>query len=361
MEASQDRFFERAIGLAVVGVLVVACFAIAKPFIGATLWGVIIAVSTWSIHRRLERMLGNRRRTAAVIMTFGLILLFVVPVVLLGATLADAIGSLGSAADDLAGFVAPTPPEWVTSLPFVGERIVAVWTDAAADISGTLQKLQPWIVSFVMWVLQQGAGLGFAVLEFMIASIIAGILYVSGEGAADFVRHFVRRIFGDARVALIDVAGRTIRGVAQGVIGTAVLQGALATFGFFLSGAPAATLLGFLTFLFSILQLPTIVVWVPAAIWLYYSGETEWAIFLAAWGLLVVNTVDNVLRPILITSGAKVPLLVVFVGVLGGLIAFGLIGIFVGATILAVCWTLTAAWVELETRDAGPPAAIPPG
>ena len=350
-DANDRRIFERVVGFLLVALLAFACLQITLPFLGPILWGVVIAVSTWPLFVRLRAALGGWSKTAAAIMTLGLFVVLVAPVALLVSSLADSVRAVSGLVQDLAQAGSTGVPAWLVKLPLVGPLAATYWDDLVANLAGILQQVRPYIGIVTAWVLQRGASLGVAVLEFLIAVGIAGVLYVTGEAGIDVLRRFVVRIGGERQLGLVELAGQTIRGVAQGVIGTAIVQAVTSGIGFAVAGAPGVTLLAFLTFFAALIQLPTAIIWLPVAAWFFFKGATGWAIFITVWGVILVNTVDNFVRPILISHGANLPLLLIFVGVLGGLLTWGFIGIFLGATLLAVGYTLFRDWLD------GPDAA----
>ena len=344
--ANDRRVFERVVGFLLVALLAFACLQITLPFLGPILWGVVIAVSTWPLYARLRTALNGWSKTAAAIMTLGLFIVLVAPVALLVSSLAESVRAVTGLVQDLAQAGTTGMPGWLAKLPLIGPLAATYWDDLVANLAGILQQIRPYIGIVTGWLLQRGASLGIAVLEFLVAVGIAGVLYVTGEAGIDVLRRFVVRIGGERQLGLVDLAGRTIRGVAQGVIGTAFVQAVTSAIGFAIAGAPGVTLLAFLTFFAALIQLPTAVIWLPVAAWFFFKGATGWAIFTVAWGVVLVNTVDNFVRPILISHGANLPLLLIFVGVLGGLLTWGFIGIFLGATLLAVGYTLFRDWLD---------------
>jgi predicted PurR-regulated permease PerM len=346
-----QRLVEQVIGFAILAVLILACLKITAPFIGPLIWGIIISVSTWPLFLRLRTALGGRRKLAATLMTLIMASFLVLPIVLLFISLSESVTAVAALLKDLTSLKLPEPPDWLIGIPLLGARLEAFWREAMVNLPAALEQIRPLINQAATWALRQTADLGLALLQFLLAVIIAGILYASGESGAVLIRRFALRTGGERGVGLIDVAERTIRSVAQGVIGTAVLQGLLAWFGFAIAGVPGAVLLAFLTFLLGVLQMPTLLLWLPVALWLGYRDQLGWAIFTAIWGAFVVNTVDNIVKPYLISQGAQLPLLLIFAGVLGGLLAWGFIGIFLGATLLAVGYTLFRSWLE-EDRAA---------
>lgn len=344
----RDKFIERVILISLLAALVLACLHIVRPFIGPMMWGVIIAVSTWRPYEILRERLGNRKKLAATIMAVGLLVVLVAPLSMLLTSLAEGIAAVAGLLRDLTQVVIPPPPDWLAPLPIVGKVLDERWREAMVDLPAALTRLQPYIGTAASYGLSWGAGLGFAVVQFFIAVIIAAILYVTGDTATKVLRRFVTRIGGDHHQGLVDVAAQTIRGVAAGIIFTSFIQAVLLWFGLFAVGAPGPVVLSFLTFFLLVLQLPNFLVWLPVVVWLGYKGDTVSAVFLFAWGFFIVSTIDNFIRPYLISQGAKLPLLLIFVGVIGGLFAYGFIGLFIGATLLGVGYTLFRSWLDEE-------------
>jgi predicted PurR-regulated permease PerM len=292
-----------------------------------------------------QARLWRRRSLAVAAMTVILLLLFVVPLTL-------AIGTIVANADEivvrlksLAGFRMPAPPHWVAALPFVGEKLVLAWEQAAvAGVEGLLAKLTPYAGSMTGWFIAKAGNLGFLFVQFLLTLILAALMYSSGEAAAQEVGRFGRRLAGERGENAVRLAGQAIRSVALGVVVTAVAQSALGGIGLAIAGVPFAGLLTAVMLFLCIAQVGPSPVLVPAVIWLYWNGETAWGTFLLVASLIAM-TMDNFLRPILIKRGADLPLLLIFAGVIGGLLAFGLVGIFVGPVVLAVAYTLLEAWI----------------
>jgi predicted PurR-regulated permease PerM len=344
------RFFERAIGLALVASLTAACAAATAPVAVPLLWGVIIAVATWPPYRRLRDALGGRAKLAAALVALLLALTLAAPVVALSLSLAGYAQALGPALERLGHAGPPAPPAWLAGVPAVGPPLDALWREATADLGALLGHLQPYLARATGWALARGADLGLALVQFLAAILVAAVLHATGEPALALLARLLRRVGGEREVALLALAGHTIRGVALGVVGTAVVQGAVAGLGLLVAGAPAPLLLGFAAFAVAIVQLPASVMLLPVAGWLFWDGATWQAVFLAAWALLVVGTVDNLVRPYLISQGADLPFVLVTVGVVGGLLAWGFLGMFLGATLLAVGHSLLRDWLDDDRR-----------
>ncbi|MFO1432273.1 MAG: AI-2E family transporter [Candidatus Competibacteraceae bacterium] len=358
--SSDHLFIQRIVGMVILAVLAFACLKIMAPFIGPLLWAIIITVSTWPLFVRLRTALGERRKLAATLMALVLACLFVVPIVMLVNSLSESVAGVVTLLRDLTSLKLGEPPTWLADIPLLGKRLDAEWHQAMVNMPATLEQARPYIEQTATWILKQAATFGTALLEFLLAVIISGFLYAGGETLAQATQRFALRTAGERGLTLVDVAERTIRSVAQGVIGTALIQALLIEFNLIMAGVPGSVLLGFLTFLLAVMQLPTLFVWVPVAVWLGYEDQMGWAIFTAVWGFFVVGAVDNFLRPYFISQGSQLPLLLIFAGVLGGLLAWGLIGIFLGATLLAVGYTLLYDWLYEELPPAKAPSEAVP-
>ncbi|MEO8444235.1 MAG: AI-2E family transporter [Gammaproteobacteria bacterium] len=342
---AQSWTTERIARLIALALLVVACVQIILPFLGALTWASIIAITVWPAFVWLSGKLGERPALAAGICSLVLFLVLVVPFAVLTATLGQAVPQVAMMLKDLTVSIAPEPPDWVSGLPLIGTLIRDTWLDAVTDMTGMVTRALPAAEEAGIWALAQGANLALALLEFLFAILIAGIFLITADRFADLAERLVSRLDLGEQGDIIPLVVGTVRSVSIGLVGTASVQALLAALGFFIAGMPGVALLGFATFMLALVQLPTLLVWLPAAAWLYYTGETGSAIFLALWGLLLVNSVDNFLRPWLISRGAKLPFALILMGVLGGLLAWGIVGLFIGPTLLAVAFSLVRSWI----------------
>lgn len=331
----------------VLGGLLVGSLWILRPFLGSTIWAVMVVVTTWPVMLRVQARLRGKRWAAVTVMTLLLLLLFAVPLTLTLVTLVDNADRIVDWAKALTTMRLPTtPPEWLAGLPFVGAKIVVAWEQAvAAGVEGLLPKLQPYAGGVTRWFVAEIGSVGFVLMQFLLTVAIASVMYAHGEEAARQARRFAFRLGGERGEAAVALAGAAIRGVALGVGVTAVVQAVLGGIGLALAGVPFAGLLTALMFMLCIAQIGALPVLVPATIWTFWNGDTGWGIFLVVWSGFV-GTLDNFLRPVLIRMGADLPLLLIFAGVIGGLFAFGLVGIFVGPVVLAVAYTLLESWID---------------
>lgn len=317
-----------------------------RPFLAASVWAAMLVVATWPLFRGLEERLGGRRGVAVALMSLAMLLLLMLPLWLAIDTMLDHADQLAAAGKSVAAHGLPPPPAWVGALPLVGERIATAWSQlAAGGTAGVFAKAMPYATDAGKWLLAQVGGLGGMLIQFLLVVTISAIFYSGGESGARMARRFGRRLAGERGENSIILAGQAIRGVALGVGVTAIVQTALGGIGLAVAGVPLASLLSALMLMLCIAQIGPMLVLLPAAGWLFWTEATGWASFLLVWSL-VVGSLDNFLRPMLIKRGADLPLLLIFAGVIGGMLGFGLIGIFVGPVVLAVTYTLMLAWIE---------------
>jgi predicted PurR-regulated permease PerM len=310
------------------------------------IWAVMIVIPTWPLMLRLQRLLG-RRWLAAGVASFILLLLLIVPVLATVVTIADHVEDIKGWARYAREFRLPAPPAWLAGLPFVGERASELWREAATDgVESLGNNLAPYAGDLVQWFIARIGTFGAILLQLVLTVLATAVLYVNGERAADAALRFGSRLAGEQGEAAVRLSGQAIRGVALGVVVTALLQALIGGAGLAVAGVPFAAVLTALMFLLAVAQVGAAVVLVVPIIWLYWSDAPGWGTFLLVVAG-VTATIDNVVRPILIKKGADLPLLLVFIGVIGGLIAFGLIGIFAGPVVLAVSYTLMRAWLGI--------------
>ncbi len=329
-------------GAAVI-LLGVLCVLVLRPFISAALWAVILCFTTWPLFLRLEGLLGGRRALAALIATLLLAAVIAAPVAILGATLADNVSSLVTATQKLIQEGPPGPPDWVASVPLIGGRVADYWN--SLNQSGSvplheLAKLLPAAKKIAGW---GGRALAEGIIQIILSLVIAFFFYRDGHTVAYQLQSALRRIAGERGGRLLDLAGATIRAVVYGVLGTALLQGVVGAIGFAIAGVPGSVSLGFVTFVLSFIPGGPLLVAAPAAFWLYRQGSTGWAVFMVAWGVMV-GMLDNVVKPLLISRGGSTPMILVMLGVLGGAVAFGVIGMFLGPTLVALSYSLFEQW-----------------
>lgn len=335
----------------IVGLIALSLWVL-RPFLAATVWATMIVVATWPWLKSLQSLFRGRRSPAVAVMTTAMLLLLVVPLWWAIRTIVERSDQVVMIGKHLASNGLPMPPDWVKTIPFAGTRIDEGWREfVAGGAAGLFEHISPYAADTGRWVLSQFGGLGGMLIQFLLVVVIAAVLYSTGEQAAHMVRVFGRRLAGERGESSMILAGQAIRGVALGVGVTAIVQTFLGGLGLAVAGVPYAAVLSALMLMLCIAQMGPSLVLFPAVAWMYWSGEHTWAVALLVWSLLVVS-LDNILRPMLIKRGADLPILLIFVGVIGGLLSFGLIGIFVGPVALAVTYTLMQSWTaETHTKD----------
>jgi predicted PurR-regulated permease PerM len=326
-------------------ILIAASFWILRPFILAVVWAAMIAVSTWPLMRTIQARLRSRA-LAVLVMSAAMVLVFVVPMALAIETLIDNADTIKRLARMLATASIPPAPDWVLRIPLVGPSLADTWAGiAAAGQQGLVSRFAPHAAAAAQLVLDALGSAGILAVQLLLTIVITVIMYTQGEAARAGLIRFGRRLAGQRGEGVVILAGQAIRGVALGVVVTALLQTLAAGIGLVVAGIPFAGLLTGVVLLLCIAQVGPLLVLAPATIWLFWTDQTGWGVALLVW-TVVVGAMDNVLRPILIRKGADLPLLLIFAGVLGGLFAFGIIGLFVGPVVLAVTYTLLRDWVN---------------
>jgi predicted PurR-regulated permease PerM len=334
---------EQWTGIAAVAVLAVICLFIVRPFASAALWAAILSYSAWPMCARLERITGGRRSLAALVSVLLLAAMFVTPFAIVGATLRGNLSDLIVATRRLEHAIPTAAPQWLAAIPVLGQRAAEYWNNVAAGRSALLENTRKLLPTAVSIAFEGGKMLAAGTIQIALSLLIAFFFFRDGDVLAERLEVMIGRIGADTGRHLLAVAGETIDAVVRGVLGTALVQGVLAGIGFLIAGVPGAAFLGFVTFLVSVLPGGPPLVAAPAALWLYLRGWLGWAIFIMIWGLMV-GAIDNVVKPLLIGRGSAAPIIIIMLGVIGGALAFGLIGVFIGPTLLAVAYTLLDEW-----------------
>jgi predicted PurR-regulated permease PerM len=329
-----------------IGVLIVSMALIVLPFLTAFLWASTLVIATWPILLGLQKRLGGKRGLATTVMTVVLLLILVIPLSLAVGSLVDNLDNFVAQASSLSTFTLPPPPDWVAKIPIQGPKLSAQWQRVSeAGPAGFSAAVMPYVGPVLHWLARRVGGIGSMILQFLLIVIISAILYSNGEATVRGIRKFAYRLGGANGDKAVMLAGNTIRGVAMGVVVTALIQTVLAGLGLEIASVPGAGLLTAVVMLFCIAQVGPILVMLPPVIWKFYSGDALWGTVLLVF-MLVAGTLDNVIRPVLIKKGADLPLVLIFSGVIGGIISMGIMGIFVGPVILAVSFVLVQDWVE---------------
>jgi len=327
-------------------VAIAASLWILKPFLPALIWATLLVVATWPLMRAAQRRLWGKRGLAVIVMTTMLLLVVIVPLALAVLTIVEHAGDVGTWLKTLVQARMPAPPGWVEQVPVIGPKLAAEWQATAALRADELHaNVVPYAKDAARWIVGKAGTLAAFFLHLLLTAIISAMLYYKGEAVAEGVRAFARRLAGTRGEQSVTLAGQAIRAVALGVVVTAVVQAALGGIGLAVAGVPLAAFLTALMFVLAVAQIGAGPVLLLVVIWLYWSGNPAWGTAMLVW-TVIVSSLDNILRPLLIKRGADLPLVLIFAGVIGGLLAFGIVGLFVGPVVLAVTYTQLAAWVS---------------
>jgi predicted PurR-regulated permease PerM len=351
--ADQDflsRVLEATIRIGIVALLAFWCFQIVRPFLIPVIWGIIIAVAVFPAYERLEPVLGGRRRLAATLITLLMFIVLLIPTVMLAETLVDGARLLASQiqAETLG---VPPPPESVASWPIIGQSLDQFWRTASENLAYAIKPITPQLKALGSWLLNHAAGAGLGILQFVAAIIISGVLLAFSQAGGQTARTLGVRLAGDRGVDFINVAEATVRSVARGILGVALIQSLLAGLGFLVVGIPGAGLWALIALFFGVIQIGIFPVTLPILIYVFATADIVTAVIFLIWSIFV-STIDNVLKPMLLGRGVKAPMLIIFVGSIGGFISAGIIGLFIGAVVLALGYELFTTWLSEASEAA---------
>jgi predicted PurR-regulated permease PerM len=337
--------------LAAVIAVVVGCWQVLAPFVPAILFAAVACSASWPLYVRLRRAFRGQSTLAALSMTLLMVVLVIGPTVALAASLVD---DVTTGIDRLRIWLAegpPPPPQWLIGIPFVGEPLAGYWRELVASRDEAFSLVKSLADPARTLVVAASKAVGASVLQLALAAFIAFFFYRDGDALIRAVHRILEELAGPGGIGdeIVTTVDNTVTGVIHGIFGTALAQAMVAMIGFIIAGVPAPLLLGMATFLLSMLPIGPPLVWGGAALWLFYSGSTGWAIFMLVWGLAVISSIDNIVKPYLISRASSLPLLLIVLGVFGGIIAFGFIGIFIGPPMLAVGLTLIQLWTSKST------------
>jgi predicted PurR-regulated permease PerM len=357
-----DRLMEQLTGVLALVVLVGGALIVVAPFVTALLWGAILAFSTYRPYLRLAGALGGRRGIAAFLIVLAILVILIGPVVVGGTAFATRVPELVLAVQSRLGSGTPPLPDWISHLPLVGPRMEETWEAIAARNPEMVVRLRQFAAPVFGAALAAGLSVVQGIGLLILSVLFAAFFYLSGDSLGAALQGAMRRIAGAQAPVLLALIGGTVKGVVYGILGTSLAQALLCAVGYWIAGLPSPGLLGLATFFLAVIPGGPLLVVVPGAIWLVQQGETGWAVFLVGWSLAVGIGIDNVLKPIIIGRSSHVPFILIMLGVLGGAAAFGLLGVFVGPTLLAVAHAVLRDWVTLKTGmpSAGPSAAAAP-
>jgi predicted PurR-regulated permease PerM len=346
-----NRATEATIRIALVALLAAWCFQIVRPFILPVVWAVIIATALFPAYRWLAQMMGGRERLAAgVLVLIGLVLL-IVPSVMSAGSLVENARWLSEGLSD-GDLEVPLPPESIATWPLIGERLHAFWTLAHTNLMRAFEQLVPHLTPLAGGFLSAIAGVGLGIVQFVISIVIAGVLLASSNRGSEVAGAVAARLVDERGPEFVALAGATIRGVAQGILGVALIQSLLVGIGLFAAGVPHASLWTALCLVIAVIQLPPLLLLLPIIFYVFATSGMTTSVLFAIWSILASGS-DTFLKPILLARGLDLPMVVIFMGAIGGFVLSGFIGLFVGAVILALGYRLFMAWLG----EGGAPAA----
>jgi predicted PurR-regulated permease PerM len=355
-----DRFLARAVEVSVrIGVVLLLaawCFQITRPFLIPIVWGIILATAIHPGYQHLQAAMGGRRKLAAGLLTLAALSLLIVPTILFAGSLVESGQWLATGLAD-GTLEVPPPPEAIASWPLIGEPLHGFWQLAYVNFEAALRQVGPHLLGLGSGLLSTAAGLGLGIVQFVISIAIAGVLLAGAGTGHRVAKEIATRLAGERGEELTDLAGATVRGVAQGILGVALIQSALIGLGLFAVGVPHAALWTLLCLMLAVIQLPPFLVVIPIIVYVFTTSSTGVAVAFTIWQVLAGGS-DNVLKPLLLARGIDVPMIVIFMGAIGGFMGSGFIGLFVGAVVLALGYELFMAWLsEGRPREAVEPVS----
>jgi predicted PurR-regulated permease PerM len=351
-QPSNDKLFvaralEATIHIGLVGLVLFWCFKIGQPFLEIIVWGIIIAVAIHPIYSRLKSALGGRDRLAATVITLLALILLLVPTIMLSDSLIDTAREYSAQLKE-GTLRVPPPSESVRSWPVIGEPLYKFWSLSSDNLGTAVSKMAPRLKKYGISLLSAAANAGFGILAFVVSIIIAGVLLAHTDGAQQAALTFFSRLAGERGAKFVELSGATVRSVAQGILGVAIIQSLLGGLGCLVAGVPAAGLWALLVLLLAVVQLPTILVLGPIIVYVFATSSTITAVLFAIWSILV-GISDAFLKPLLLGRGVDVPMLIIFIGAIGGFITSGIIGLFVGAIVFTAGYKLFLIWLDEDT------------
>jgi len=337
---------ERVLTGLLLGGVTIACFLVLQPFLSAMLWAGILVFTTWPVAETLRTRLGWPRGLVAGAMVLTAALIVAVPIALAVPGGADEVAQLRGLIVSAIRAGLPSAPDWLREVPLVGSWLASLWDGWAADLSEMIAVLRPHVGTLIDTGLTLLLGIANSVLMFMLALFIAFFFYLHGGPIAERLGVALRWTIGADADRYIALTGATVRGVVYGILGTAIVQGILTALGLVIAGVPKPMLLGVVAGFLSVLPVGAPLIWIPAALWLFGTDQAVWGVFLLVWGVVVISSADNFIRSWFIARGSNMPFLVTVLGVLGGALAFGLLGVFLGPVALGLGYTLFSEWAR---------------
>lgn len=345
-----EKRIEQLAQISAVLILVIGCYFVLKPFLVATLMAAVVCISSWPAYEWLLQRLKGRRNWAATSMTLALVLVVIIPLALVAYSLSDNVMAIYGFISDIVKRGPIEPPSWVKALPAIGTSVHDYWHLLANSHKEMAALTERILVPTKEILIASAYVLGQGVVEMSLAAFISFYFYRYGVELMQFLDGVMTRVIGTQAQDITMIIVKTVRSVMYGLLGTSLAQGIVAAIGFAIAGVPAALLLGFATGVLALLPIGPPILWGGAAIWLMFQGDIGWAFFMLAWGVVLISGVDNIVLPLLMSRGSTLPFVLLLFGVLGGVVAFGFVGVFIGPTLLAVGLNLMEQWVVRDRR-----------
>jgi predicted PurR-regulated permease PerM len=351
-----DRAVESAVRIGLIAVMLALCYWIVRPFLIPIAWGIIIAVASWPGYVRLLSLSRGRRTLASVLFVLIALLVLILPIIMLSGTLVQGAQGLAQGVEAGHWHIPPAPD--LSYIPLLGSQIQDFWNSASSNMDGLLRSLEPQIKTAGKWLLSMAADAGLGLLHFVIAIVIAAVLLAKSERGGRAAHAIAQRLAGSRGASFTQLAEAVVRSVSRGILGVALIQALLAGLGMLVAGVPAAGLWALVVLLLATIQIGAFPVMVPAVVYVFYNASLPVAVLFLVWALFV-GSIDNILKPLLLGRGVSVPMIVIFIGAIGGFIGAGIIGLFVGSVILVLGYELLRAWLEdIVPGDEADPAPI---
>jgi predicted PurR-regulated permease PerM len=334
---------EHAVGLTVLAVIAAGSFVVLRPFLSAIVWAAVLAFSTWPLFERLKARVGGQEALAATIMILAVACILVLPIAILAWSMADEVVRLSGIMRGWFEHGLPPLPVWVGDIPLLGGRLVQRWHDLF-ETGDLTQTLAPHVATLRAQLMVVAGTVANALFELLLSLVLAFFFYCNGPEISAAVNSMGVTLTGERGRRIIDVVASTIRSVVKGLLGTNLLQAILGALGFWMAGVPGSMLLGFFVFFLTVIPFGAALVWLPAVLWVVNTGRSGTAALLAIWCVLIFGILENVARPFLVGRGSTLPSLLILLGMLGGMSAFGFLGVFLGPALLALVYTLIEEW-----------------
>ncbi|NHZ88066.1 AI-2E family transporter [Massilia sp. CCM 8733] len=344
----QERAGKNYAYMGAIALLTIGCLYVLRPFLAAILFAAAIVISSWPIYLYVLARMRGRRTLAALTLTLTLTFLVILPIALVAYNLADDVGRFYEQLKAAVATGHVEPPAWLRQIPLVGETLYSYVGNLVSSREQMMVLAQRLLEPARHYLLGGGIVLGTGVAQMSLAAFVSFFLYRDGHTLLVAIGVAMQRIIGERAERIATTVSQTVRGVMYGLLGTALAQAVVAAIGFVIAGVPGVPLLAVATFVMSLVPVGPPIIWGGAAIWLFNQGQTGWGIFMVVWGLVLISGVDNVVKPMLISRGSSLPFLLVLLGVLGGVLAFGFVGLFIGPTLLAVGYSLMREWTGIE-------------